>query len=33
MTRTNDEADSDLPEQDSAKEFYSRYEPRNVLGK
>lgn len=34
MTRTKDKnADSDLPTQDQAKEFYASYEPREILGK
>nr|KAG5687057.1 hypothetical protein BaRGS_002430 [Batillaria attramentaria] len=33
MTRLKDEPDSDLPTQDQAKEFYAKYEPRDILGK
>ncbi|XP_076472940.1 phosphorylase b kinase gamma catalytic chain, skeletal muscle/heart isoform-like isoform X2 [Babylonia areolata] len=30
---TKDAPDSDLPSQDQAKEFYAKYEPRDILGK
>lgn len=33
MTRSKDETDSDLPTLDQAKEFYAKYEPRDILGK
>lgn len=32
-TMTKDAPDSDLPSQDQAKEFYAKYEPRDILGK
>ena len=28
-----DEVDADLPARDTAKEFYAKYEPREVLGR
>ena len=28
-----DESDDVLPDQDAAKEFYARYEPKEVLGR
>lgn len=28
-----DEVDSDLPDQDQAKDFYATYEPKDVLGR
>lgn len=33
MTRLKDEPDSDLPTQDQAKEFYAKYDPKDILGK
>lgn len=32
MTMTKDEPD-DLPSRDQAKEFYAKYEPKEILGK
>lgn len=28
-----DESDDTLPDQDAAKEFYAKYEPKEVLGR
>lgn len=30
---TRDETDGDLPSADQAKEFYAKYEPKEVLGR
>jgi len=32
-TSPRDEVDSDLPSMDQAKEFYAKYDPKEVLGR